>query len=65
MSTTEKINETPVTGEIEQVERIKHPQHSKVLLEHDAIAQEIIGGTVADMPRGYYLRPAFVGTFTV
>jgi hypothetical protein len=65
MSTAEKLNEMPLDMTIEQAENAQPPQPSNVLLEHDAIAQDIVGGHLADMPPGYYTRPAFLGTFTV
>jgi hypothetical protein len=36
-----------------------------VSLYHDQVAEIAKGGEVENLPRGYYLRPDFVGTLTV
>lgn len=32
---------------------------------HDKVPTEIVGGDVSELPRGYYMTPAFLGTFKV
>jgi hypothetical protein len=34
-------------------------------LHHDHIAQEALGGTTSDLPKGYYRSAGFIGTVVV
>ena len=42
-----------------------HQPPAAIVLQHDQVAEEIVGGDYEDLPKGYFLRPNFLGTFTV
>ncbi|RDW77731.1 hypothetical protein BP6252_05784 [Coleophoma cylindrospora] len=66
---TDFSNSRPLSKEvaIEHHDRIEsqQPHHdptAPVTLRHDKIAPEAVGGSYADMPKGYYLSKGFLGT---
>jgi hypothetical protein len=62
----EDINNDKITIQQNEGDAIAN-QLDEVNLHRDALGEEVdpraVGGSIEDMPNGYYMTPSFIGTF--
>jgi hypothetical protein len=60
------MNEKDIREEVTTEDPLSHVKTANSHgLHHDHVAEEALGGTSSDLPKGYYRSPGFIGTVVV